>query len=83
MGVPKAARVAAGLVVGDEAEIALMLDESPRKVELAPELRAAFKSAPDLKKRFDALSFSRQRELADPAAEASVRRRAPRESRKR
>jgi len=70
VGVPKAARVAASLVVGDEAEIALMLNESPRKVQLAPELRAAFKGAPDLKKRFDALSFSRQRELADPVTEA-------------
>ncbi len=70
VGVPKAARVAAGLVLGDEADFELMLDESPRKVELAPELKAAFKSAPDLQKRFGALSFSRQRELADPVSEA-------------
>lgn len=70
IGVPKAARVAAGLLVGDKADFKVMLDESPRKVELAPELKAALKSAPDLKKRFDALSFSRQRELADPVTEA-------------
>jgi len=39
VGVPKAARVAAGLVVGDEADFEVMLDRSPRKVELAPELQ--------------------------------------------
>lgn len=35
VGVPKAARVAAGAVLGDVVELELMLDESPRKVELA------------------------------------------------
>jgi hypothetical protein len=70
VGVPKAARVAAGLVVGDEAEFELMLDETPRKVVLAPELKAAFKAEPELAKRFEGLSFSRQRELADPVSEA-------------
>lgn len=70
VGVPKAARVAAGVGLGDAVELELMLDETPRKVELAPELKAAFKADPELAKRFDSLSFSRQRELADPVAEA-------------
>lgn len=70
VGVPKAARVEAGVGVGDEADFELMLDETPRKVTLAPELQAAFNAEPELKKRFDALSFSRQRLLADPVSEA-------------
>ena len=70
IGVPKAARVAAGIVVSDKADFEVMLDESPRKVELAPELVAAFKTHPELAKRFEALAFSRKRELADPVREA-------------
>ncbi len=70
MGVPKAARVAAGAVLGDAVELELMLDENPRKVELAEELKAAFKAEPELAKRFQGLAFSRQRELADPVREA-------------
>jgi len=67
---PKAARVAAGLVVGDEAELELMIDETPREIELAPELKQAFKAEPELAKRFEGLSFSRRRELADPISAA-------------
>jgi bacteriocin resistance YdeI/OmpD-like protein/uncharacterized protein DUF1905 len=70
VGVPKAARVAAGLVVGDEAVFEVMLDETPRKVAVPDELEQAFKSEPALKKRFEALSFSRQRLIADPISEA-------------
>jgi hypothetical protein len=70
VGVPKAARVAAGVVVGDEVQLELMLDETPRKVEIAPELKAAFKAEPELARRFKGLAFSRQRELADPVREA-------------
>ena len=70
VGVPKAARVAAGLTVGDEADMELMLDESPRVVELAPELKAALDAEPELLARYDKLSTSRKRELADPVAEA-------------
>ncbi len=47
VGVPKAARVAAGLVVGDKCTMELMLDESPRTVEVPPELAAAFAAEPE------------------------------------
>jgi hypothetical protein len=70
VGVPKAARVAAGLTVGDEVEIELMLDETPRTVELAPELKAALAAEPELAARYDKLATSRKRELADPVTEA-------------
>ena len=70
IGVPKAARLAAGLEVGDEADFELLLDESPRVLELHPELKAALDAEPELRDRFDGMSFSRRRELADPVAEA-------------
>lgn len=69
VGVPKAARVAAGLVVGDGADFDLRLDETPRKVQLAAELKAALDAEPQLAARFEKLSFSRQRELADPVSQ--------------
>jgi uncharacterized protein YdeI (YjbR/CyaY-like superfamily) len=39
-------------------------------VEVPPELAAALKKAPELAARFEKLSFSRQRRLADPVSEA-------------
>jgi uncharacterized protein YdeI (YjbR/CyaY-like superfamily) len=39
-------------------------------LELAPEFEAAVAAEPDLRARFDGLSFSRRRELADPIAQA-------------
>ena len=70
VGVHKAAREAAGVEIGDEVELELTRDDSPRVLELAPELEAAFAAEPGLRERFDGLSFSRRRELAQPIAEA-------------
>ena len=70
MGVHKATRQAAGVEIGDVLEIEITRDDSPRTLELAPELEAAFAADPDLRARFDALSFSRRRDLAAPIAEA-------------
>ncbi len=70
LGLHKATREAAGVNVGDEVELTLVRDDSPRVLELAPELEAALAKEPQLRTRFDGLSFSRRRELADPIAEA-------------
>lgn len=70
LGLHKATRTAAGVGVGDEVEIELALDDRPRVLELAPELETALAAEPELRTRFDGLSFSRRRELADPVAEA-------------
>jgi bifunctional DNA-binding transcriptional regulator/antitoxin component of YhaV-PrlF toxin-antitoxin module len=70
MGLHKATREAAGVAVGDEVEIEVARDDRPRVLELAPELDAALAAEPELRARFDALSFSRRRELADPVADA-------------
>ncbi len=70
VGIHRAVREEAGADIGDEVELTLVLDDSPRTLELAPELEAAFVAEPALRERFDGLSFSRRRELAEPIAEA-------------
>ena len=56
--------------VGDEVELELTRDDSPRELEIPAELEAAFAAEPALRERFDALSFSRRRDLATPISEA-------------
>ena len=70
VGIHRASREAAGVEIGDEVELELTRDDSPRVLELAPELEAALAADPALRDRFEALSFSRRRELADPIREA-------------
>jgi hypothetical protein len=70
VGIHKATRAEAAVEIGDEVELTLIRDDSPRTLELAAELEAALTAEPRLRERFDALSFSRRRELADPIAEA-------------
>ena len=70
VGLHKATREAAGVAVGDEVEIEIARDESPRVLELAPELEEALAANPELRTTFDRLSFSRRRELADPIRQA-------------
>jgi hypothetical protein len=70
VGVHKATREAAGVANGDQVEIAVVRDDSPRVLDLAPELEAALAEHSDLRARFDGLPFTRRRELADPVAQA-------------
>lgn len=70
LGLYKATREAAGVAVGDEVEIEVARDDRPRVLQLARDLEKALAAEPELRARFDALSFSRRRELADPVAEA-------------
>ena len=70
MGVHKATRQAAGVEIGDEIEVELARDDRPRVLELAPELKSALAAEPELRARFEALSFSRRREIAEPVSEA-------------
>jgi hypothetical protein len=70
LGVHKATRQAAGVDFGDEIAVEIVRDDSPPVLELAPELEAALVAEPVLRQRFDALSFSRRRDLAAPISEA-------------
>ena len=70
VGIHKASREAAGVDIGDEVELELTRDDSPRDLDIPPELETAFRAEPGLRKRFDSLSFSRRRDLAAPISEA-------------
>lgn len=70
MGIHKATREAAGVAFGDEVELEITRDDAPRVVEPPPELEAALAAEPSLRGRFDALSFTRRREMAESIAEA-------------
>jgi antitoxin component of MazEF toxin-antitoxin module len=70
VGLHKAAREAAGVEIGDQVELELTRDDSPRVLELPPELEAAFLAEPALRERFSGLSFSRRRDLVGPISEA-------------
>ena len=70
MGVHNATRNAAGVAIGEIVEIVISRDERPRVLEIPTELETAFKAEPALRARFEALSFSRRRDLAGPISEA-------------
>lgn len=68
VGVPKASRDAVGVGLGDEVE--LEVDTRPRAIALPPELETAFAAEPELRTRFEALSWSRKQLIAEPVAAA-------------
>ncbi|KYH44529.1 YdeI/OmpD-associated family protein [Branchiibius sp. NY16-3462-2] len=70
VGLSKAAREQLQVQVGQHVEVTLSPDDAPRTVELPPELAAALDQDPAARAAFDALSMSRQKELARTVAEA-------------
>lgn len=72
-------RAAGGLAAGDDVEVDVELDESPRVVEVPPDLAAALGADPAVRARFDALSFTNRNEhvraLESAKAEATRQRR--------
>ena len=72
MGVHRATREAAGISIGETVQIVVARDERPCVLETPPELESALAAEPALRLRFDALSFSRRRDLAGPISEAKL-----------
>ena len=70
IGLHKATRAAAGVSYGDSVALEITRDDSPRVLELPPELEEALRDEPELRARFESLSFSRRRDLAGPIADA-------------
>ncbi|HLE89294.1 MAG TPA: YdeI/OmpD-associated family protein [Candidatus Limnocylindria bacterium] len=70
MGVHRATREAAGVGFGEMVEVVVSRDERPRILVMPRELEAALTEEPALRLRFEALSFSRRRELAQPITDA-------------
>jgi uncharacterized protein YdeI (YjbR/CyaY-like superfamily) len=69
MGVHKATREVARVKVGDLVDVVVARDERPHVLEIPTELETAFSAEPALRARFEALSFSRRRDLAAPISE--------------
>ena len=65
LGVRKDVRAAIGKDVGDTVSITMVRDDEPREVEVPPELARALEANPDVAARFDDLSYTRRRELAE------------------
>ena len=71
-GVHKATREAAAVAFGDVVEVTVARDDRPRVLDIPSELKAALAAEPVLQERFDALSFSRRKDLAVPIGEAKL-----------
>jgi antitoxin component of MazEF toxin-antitoxin module len=65
-------RAAAGVAGGDEVEVELEVDTAPRVFPLPPELEQALAGDEQALAAYGALSFSRQRALAEPIALAKT-----------
>lgn len=70
IGLSKAARAELGVEIGDAVEVEISLDTAGRTVDVPPSLQAALEAEPALKERFDALAYSRRKEIARSIAEA-------------
>jgi hypothetical protein len=72
--VPLAAehRTAAGVAAGDEVVVDIELDDAPRTVEVPADLAAALDADADVRRRFDALSFTQRKEHVRSVEEAKA-----------
>ena len=70
VGVSAAHRAASGLKAGDDLEVTLEVDDAPRVVEVPPELAEALASDPAAAAVWAKLSYSHQRQHAEPIADA-------------
>ncbi len=69
IGLSKAVRAQLGVGIGDEVDATVALDTAEREVEVPDDLAAALEAA-GVRAAFDALSFSRRKELARGVTEA-------------
>lgn len=70
IGLSKAVRAQLGVDIGDEVDATVALDTAEREVEVPEDLAAALAADPRAHAAFDALSFTRRKELARGVAEA-------------
>ncbi|MBL3700906.1 YdeI/OmpD-associated family protein [Leucobacter luti] len=70
IGLSKAARAELGVDIGDTVTAQIELDAAERTVDVPQELADALVAHPGLRDAFDALSFTRRKELARGIAEA-------------
>jgi hypothetical protein len=65
-------RSGADVAAGDEVDVDVEFDDSPREVVVPADLAAALDRDPAIRQRFDALSFTMRREHARSVAEAKT-----------
>ncbi|THV27147.1 DUF1905 domain-containing protein [Glycomyces paridis] len=70
IGLSNANRQAAGVAVGEEVEVELVLDTEPRVAVVPADLAAALDADPAARAAFDALTESRKRERVRPVEAA-------------
>ena len=70
IGLSKAARTALGLEIGDEVDVTIAADEAERTVDVPDQLAAALATDAALQRAWDALNYTRRKELARGIAEA-------------
>ena len=70
IGLSKAARAALGVEIGDEVDVTIAADEAERTVDVPDPLAAALATDAALQRAWDALSYTRRKELARRISEA-------------
>ena len=65
LGGHKATREAAGAELGDRVVVEVEVDDSPRQVEVPPDLASALSAEPHLQEAFDRLSYTSRKEYAE------------------
>jgi hypothetical protein len=72
IGMSKATRAELGVDFGDEVTATISLDESPREVEVPPELAAALANDPEAAAVYEKLAFTHRKEYARWVSEAKT-----------
>jgi hypothetical protein len=65
-------RAAAGVAAGEEVDVDVELDTSPREVSVPPDLAAALDADADARRVFDGLSYSNKRRIVMPIEDAKA-----------
>jgi len=65
-------RAAAGVAAGEDVDVDVELDTSPREVTVPPDLAAALDADADARRVFDGLSYSNKRRIVMPIEDAKA-----------
>ncbi|MBV9893217.1 MAG: DUF1905 domain-containing protein [Chloroflexi bacterium] len=72
VGVSAEHRAKAGVAGGQEVDVDIELDTDPRELAVPPDLNDALEREPDIKRRFESLSYSRKQGLVLPIEQAKT-----------
>ena len=72
IGVSNDFRRTAGVAVGDDVDVDLVLDTEPRAVTVPDDLAAALDADAEARAFFDGLSYSNKRRIVEPIADAKT-----------